>query len=139
MKEQDRELYGLLLAANQRLNEVGDLSIWVLILLAVFSSVGLHLEWLDEIIGYPLGNLRNVYVHLLIWLAAFAVFGISLEIGRRAAYARIRLELAALMRRSGYTQYTLLAEIEHDPELKLIAESLKQDREMHRLPTHLKL
>jgi hypothetical protein len=131
-KEQYKPLYGLLLAANQRLEEVGDLAIWFLILLAIGCSVGLHLAWLDEWIGYSLAALRNWYVYILIWLAAFALFGIHISIGQKWVYAQLRSEIAAAMRRNGYSQYTLLAEIEGDLAVKRIAEHLKQDRELDR-------
>jgi len=137
LKTQHKELYGLLLAANQRLSSVGDQVLWILVLLAAAASVGLHLEWLDEWIGYPLGGLRNLYVYVLIWLAAFALFGLFLDTRKKAVYAQLRPELAGVMRRCGYTQYTLLAEIEGDPGLSLIAERIKQDPDMDRAQARL--
>lgn len=131
--EDNKELYGRLLAANQRLDGQGNLSIWLLILLAALLSVGLHLQWLDALSGYDLGALRNGYVYGLIWLIAFILFGIFKELGEKIAYARIKRELVPLMRRSGYTQYTLLAEMEEDPALKEIAERIKQDQNMDQL------
>jgi len=131
-KEHYKPLYGLLLVANQRLEEVGDLAFWFLILLAIGCSVGLHLEWLDELAGYPLAALRNWYVYVLIWLAAFALFGIHISVGQKLVYTQLRPEIAAAMRRNGYNQYTLLAEIEGDLAVKRVAAHLKQDRELDR-------
>ena len=69
----------------------------------------------------------------LIWLIAFILFGIFKELGEKIAYARIKRELVPLMRRSGYTQYTLLAELEEDPGLEQIAEIIKHDQNMDTL------
>jgi hypothetical protein len=131
--EDNKELYGCLLAANQRLESPGGYSLWLLILLPAFLSVGLHLQWLDVLSGYDLGALRSGYVYGLIWLVAFILFCVFADLEVKIVYARIRRELVPLMRRSGYTQYTLLAEMEEDPALKEIAERIKQDQNMDQL------
>jgi hypothetical protein len=132
--EDNKELYGHLLAANRRLESTGGHSFfWLLILLPAFLSVGLHLQWLDVLSGYDLGALRSGYVYGLIWLVAFILFCVYADFAVKIAYARIRRELVPLMRRSGYTQYTLLAEMQEDPALKEIAESIKQDQNMDQL------
>ena len=131
--EDNKELYGCLLAANQRLDSPGGYSLWLLILLPAFLSVGLHLQWLDALSGYDLGALRSGYVYGLIWLVAFILFCVFADLEVKIVYARIRRELVPLMRRSGYTQYTLLAEMEEDPALKEIAERIKQDQNMDQL------
>jgi hypothetical protein len=127
IKDECKDLYGLLLVVDERVGDVGTASIWFVALGALALCVALHMQWLSGLLGEDVEKLRGIWVYILIGVAAFVFYSAVTAARERRVYARFRDEISEAMERNDFDKYTLIAEIQDDPALKQVAELLKTD------------
>jgi uncharacterized membrane protein (DUF485 family) len=127
-REEHNELYGLLLHANDRIADVGAVLIWVTALLVVGLCVSIHEGWLDAALGVSMAPLRGVHIYVLIALAAFVLFYISVRAMERREYERLKPAILQQLDCDRVSPVALLAIIARDERLKGIYRLLAKDR-----------
>jgi Zn-dependent protease len=119
-----RKLYRLLLQANGKVDNVGILFFWVLVLVVASLCVSIHLGWLDDVLGVSLAVLRGAMTYVVISVAAFVALGKYAEAAERRAYEQVKPGILRQLDDEGMSVPTLLAQITDHKPLKKIAELL---------------
>ncbi|NNE01245.1 MAG: ABC transporter ATP-binding protein [Pirellulaceae bacterium] len=127
LAEEDPELYGLLLLANQKISNVGTSAVWLCGIAALGLCVALHMKWLDDLTGIDFDNARGWGVYFLICTTAFALFAFWNTAMERSAYRKMRDDVFESLRRSDRSVYNLITAMQNDEALKNIAEHVKDD------------
>ncbi len=126
LKKEHSELHGRLLIANERLENVGTMLIWMMLLAVVGACVALHKAWLDPVFGIPVENLQGWGVYSLILLVAFVFYSIYNEVAEKMAYRRIHPSIENYLSQNGLSLPWLVSQIEGDESLSEVAEQLKK-------------
>lgn len=129
-KQSNKHLYGLLMQANEKLDNVGTTLIWLLGVAVLALCMSIHMEWFDVILGVPVAKLQSIGVYALIVLATFVVFIIYTGIVERMVYRSVRPTLLKALRESELSVQSLLAEIADNDKLKEIREKIMSDEEV---------
>ena len=131
LREEHEDLYGALLAADQRIDDSG--SGWLLfgaIFFAVGLVIGIEFEWFDRIFGLDLADTRHWAVYIGIGVVTFFAFGALVVVSETKAYRGIRDELHREAWRAGISWNVLLARTAKDESLKHVVQQMRKDRTM---------
>jgi hypothetical protein len=128
LADEDPDLYGMLLLADQKIGNVGTVSIWIWALLGLGSCVGLHMRWFDALTGMDCSAFRGFGVYMLICTTAFTLFATIDSWQERSVYYSMRNEILNALQKNGRSVYSILTTIQSDELLKNIAGQLKDDR-----------
>jgi hypothetical protein len=129
-KKSNKDLYGLLLSTNQKIDDVGMIPFCLGILWAVLLCLTIHMRWVDSFMGIRVETVRSIWVYLAIALFAFIVsFAIAL-VRQKSVYEEHRPEIVARLERDHMSVDTLLAEIADDRALSLVREKLAGDTDI---------
>ena len=129
LREDHEELYGVLLAADQVVDDSGGC--WMLCAAASIGIgliVGLELGWFEDVFGVDLIGLRHWSVYLGIAVATFLGFGALIGLTETLAYRRAHAEIHIETQRAGISWNALLTRTSDDPALKHVAEQLRKDK-----------
>lgn len=124
----NRELYGALLAANERVSDASVNLTQSVLLTTAFLIVGLHLEWFSNLLHANLDHFRRWEAYLFLIVAAFFALGIVGDYRERAIYRQHRDEIHELVDSSELSWNEFLAEVGASEELKDLAGHLRKDR-----------
>ncbi len=128
LKKTHEELYGHLLAINQRLEEAGGFLTWIVRLAILGVIVGIELHWFTEIAGVRVESLQSWWLYFLLALGGYAINSLIRDWFIHRAYARGRDELLAAVDESDLGRYRVLTQIEDDPALSEVSRMLKKDQ-----------
>ena len=121
------ELRGVLLSANQRINDSGMALMFSGIVAIEALCVGIHMSWWPAIGTLAIAQLQGVWVYLLIHLIGLCVFGALMALPERRAYKKHRDLVHEAIDRSELNRFEVIGKIEGDPSLSCIATRLKKD------------
>ncbi|MFT6836328.1 MAG: hypothetical protein ACJA0H_002377 [Francisellaceae bacterium] len=127
ISEVDKELYGALLLANERISSAGGNLVIVFIILGIVISFGVHGHWIERWIGVDLASIHNWYFYISCPIICFLIAVMLCSIPSNRAYKRYRPDILRLANQAGMSQYRLIAMIGSDKDLKDIADCLKKD------------
>ncbi len=128
LADEDPDLYGMLLLADQKIGNVGTASIWIWALLGLGLCVGLHMRWFETLTGMDCSAFRGFGVYMLICTTAFTLFATTNSWQQRNVYYGMRNEILNALQKSGRSVYSILTAIQSDDLLKNIAGQLKDDK-----------
>lgn len=121
------ELRGVLLTANQAINDAG---MWVVFgaLIAVETlCVGIHMSWWSSIGPLAIEQLQGGWVYLLIHLIGLCAFGFLMQIPEQRAYQRTKRLVDEAIDRAGLNRFEVIGRIQQDQSLTCVAGRLKHD------------
>ncbi len=121
------ELRGVLLTANQVINDAG---MWVVVgaLIAVETlCVGIHMSWWSSIGPLAIEQLQGGWVYLLIHLIGLCAFGFLMQIPEQRAYQRTKRLVDEAIDRAGLNRFEVIGRIQQDQSLTCVAGRLKHD------------
>ena len=127
-KEDNKELYGLLMSVNERVTNVGSNLIWILGVAVFALCVTIHMRWVDTIFGIPIDRVRGFSVYILMFLVAFVIITLFSQIRENMVYQAAKPYILRKMQESGLSAETLIAEISEDQDLKEIREKIMGDK-----------
>ena len=131
LAEDDPDLYGLLLLADQKISNVGTTQVWFWLMFALGLCIGLHMKWFDQATGANFDSFRGIGVYIFVWVTAFSLFVLINGMQERSMYRSMRDEILDALRRSDRSIYQLIADMQHDPSLSNISEQLKDDKRIN--------
>lgn len=124
------ELRGVLLSANQAINDAG---MWVLFsgLIAIETAcVGTHLGWWSSVGPLAVRQLQSGWVYLLLHLVGVCLFAAVMQLPERRVYRRQRALVHEAMERSGLNRFQVIGRIADDSTLSCVAGHLKRDHDL---------
>ncbi len=127
LQKEHPELYGRLLMANEKLENIGTLVIWLAMMFVLALCATIHMAWVDPIFGIPVAKLQSWWVYLLIVVATFVVYCIYNEINERALYRKLKPGIVNYLNQHGLSIPWLVSQVENDDSLEEIAGQLKND------------
>jgi len=130
LKETHKDLYGLLMLVNQRIDNVGTSLIWILILGVIAACVSIHMRWFDAVLGIPVEKLRGFGVYTLMAIAAFLVFVVVTEFREKRIYHAAKPEILEMLRQNDLSVEALLADIANDKNVDKIKDKLLDDKQL---------
>ena len=123
------ELYGALLAVNERIDRSGAGIGWFLTTLWVLCVVAIIGEWIPEIGSLKVRHMKSVWIYALLAFLFF-VTGLRLQARtKRAAYRRGRDTIEREMATAGLTPNLLIALLEGNDDLELVTDEIKADED----------
>jgi hypothetical protein len=130
LRETHPRLYGHLLSVNEQL--ATGCGIYLLgMLAAALICIGLALGWWDELIGKDIADdLRSLWLYQFVFVLGIGIPGCIAELRARARYRALRSELLATMEMENFDRDVLVATIQHDQDVAVVARHLKLDREI---------
>jgi len=85
LQRQHADLYGLLLAADQSVNDAGTAWLMISALIVTLGSIfGLQVAWYDDVLGRDLSEARHWGTYVGMLATGFIAFGASVELCRTA-------------------------------------------------------
>jgi hypothetical protein len=127
-------LYGRLLSVSAQLDDAGAGLSRFPILAGLAFCAGLHLHWLDDLIGKDLAErLDHWLFFVLVFYVIFQGLSITGNALRRGLYRRNRDDIFSLISDEKLDRDTLLAMIEGDSAIGRAAHHLKLDTEAPRV------
>ena len=127
LKDAHPELYGALLAANERIDRSGGNVAWVFLALFVLTILTIVGEWVPEIFGAPIQNLQSWWIYILLAFFFFITCDWLQGKRKRAAWLRCRDGIEAEMARARVSPNRLMAYIEGKDSLDDVAPEIKAD------------
>ena len=127
LRKDHPELYGALLALNERIDRSGERVGWILCCVWVLAVVAIIGEWVPEVFGASIRNLQSFWVYGLL---AFLLFATNLRWqGRckRKAYLAGRDEIELEMARARLKTNRLIELMHGKESLELVAAEIKGD------------
>lgn len=121
------ELYGLLLAVNERIDRTGRWTSWLFTLLWAGSCVAVMVEPVESVGGIHLEDLQSVIFYGILAIVFCVMYFRVQDVRRTRAYARWREDIAAEARRAKLGQAALIAAIEGQDAVALVGSELKAD------------
>lgn len=127
LQQEHPELYGRLLMANEKLENVGTLAVWLLMLFIVGLCVTIHMAWIDPLLGIPVENLQGWGVYILIALASFVIYCLYTELAEKIAYRSLKPGIMNYLAQQSLTIPWLVSQLANDSSLEEISDQLKKE------------
>ena len=121
------ELYGRLLQINEKLSEAGGSLIIVAMIATLAACIGIHLHWLEQLVGPKIDAVRSFWFYGFALVAAFFGSLYSAKAWEGVVYRRLRDNLLRAISDAGLTPHKVLVQIEGDDALDDLADQLKTD------------
>lgn len=127
LKQDHPELYGRLLIANEKVENVGTLSIWLMLAFVLGACVTIQMAWIDTVLGVPVQRLQGWGVYALIAVVSFVIYCIYTHFAEKAAFRNVRQPIIQYLNSYNLSVPWLIAQIENDSSVSDVAEQLKSD------------
>lgn len=127
LRDEHPELYGALLAANERIDRSSANLGWVFTALYVLLIVAIVGEWIPEVLGASVHNLQSWWVYLLLAFFFFITCDWLQAKRKRSTWLRCRDEVEAEMARARVSPNRLIAWIDGKDALDDVAPEMKAD------------
>ena len=127
-KETHKDLYGMLMIANQRIDNVGTFLVWIIGMPTFAFCIAVHMKWLTSIWGIPVDKVRGLGVYTFIVIAASILFFIISELRELQIYKSLRTPLLQKIKNEKIKIEVLVTEISEDPALRKIKERIMNDK-----------
>ncbi len=127
LKQDHPELYGRLLIANEKIENVGTLAVWLMLALVLGICVTIHMGWVAIVFGIPVEQLQGWGVYILIAVVCFVIYSVYTHFAEKAAYRSLRQPVMHYLNQHNLTVPWLVARTENDSSVNDISEQLKTD------------
>lgn len=127
LREDHPELYGALLALNERIDRSGGRVGWILICVWVLTVVAIIGAWVPEVFGSSIHNLQSFWVYALLAVLLFATNLRWQAWCKRRTYRAGREEIELEMARARLSTNRLIELMHGKDSLELVAAEIKGD------------